>query len=184
MRAWSCTCGAVRLDLADGPGDATPIVCYCRDCRAHARALGRDDLLDPAGGLVLRQTTPGRIALRAGADRLACLRLTPRGPLRFYAACCDTPLAVVAPFRAVPFASVVMPPQADPPAARVHRGSATARVPRPHGNVAALLFTAARRTLAARLAGAHMQTPFFTDNGRPVAAPRSLTPSERRAAYA
>jgi hypothetical protein len=166
------------------------LVCYCRDCRAYARHLGDEGALDEAGGTELFQTSVACIALDAGLARIACLRMTPRGPLRWYAGCCDSALANTAPVCAIPFGGVIVARLSGdrdalgPVGARVHTGSAEAsgkRRPRAHG-LGQVLYRFIRTTLAARAAGAHRRHPFFPD-GKPLAAPHTLTAEERRAAY-
>ncbi len=186
---WRCACGATGLTVDIAPASGTRIVCHCADCRAFARITGHAATLDPAGGLDLFQTTPDRLVVTRGAGNLGCLRLTPRGPLRWTAACCATPLAVTPAFRAIPFSSLTTAGFADPaPLGRIRAHAfvkaATAPVPRPHGSLIAVLAAFARRTLATRLAGRHVATPFFDVAGRPVAAPASPDPATLAAAYA
>lgn len=38
---------------------------------------------------------------------MACMRLSPRGPYRFYAPCCGTPIATTMTSRTVPFAGLL-----------------------------------------------------------------------------
>ena len=59
------------------PGAGNHAVCYCDDCQAFAHFLGRAaDILDPHGGTEIFQMSPARIALTAGTERLACMRLS------------------------------------------------------------------------------------------------------------
>ncbi len=186
---WRCDCGTVEIAVRTAPAPGAHIVCHCADCRAFARITGRAATLDPAGGVGLYQTTPDRLSLRRGADRLACLRLTPRGPFRWTASCCGAPMAITPSTRAVPFASLTVQGFADPaPLGRVRAHafvkSATARVPRPHGSMVGLVAGVVRRGLTARLAGLHTRTPFFDTDARPVAPPATPDAAARAAAYA
>ena len=61
-----------------------------------------EDVLDGYGGTEVLQLSQGRLRLERGSDRLACLRLTPRGLLRWYAGCCDTPIGNVPAQRRLP----------------------------------------------------------------------------------
>ena len=189
--ALACRCGTVRGLLRDaGPAVGTHLVCYCRDCRAYARHLGDAAALDEAGGTELFQTSAGRLRIDTGHDRIACLRMTARGPLRWYAACCGSALANTPPMAAIPFAGVVAARLAGdrdalgPVIARVFTESAepaAGKPPRKFGTgKVALRF--ARITLAARLAGEHRRHPFFPD-GTPLAPAAGLSAEERRAAY-
>jgi hypothetical protein len=88
-----CSCGQVRGTVRDvTPNTVNHCICYCSDCRAFVQHLGRDELLTPGGGVRIVQVAPARVTLDA-RDKLACLRLTPKGMFRFYAACCRSPIA-------------------------------------------------------------------------------------------
>ncbi len=184
---WTCRCGTVRATVAAGP--TSHVVCYCRDCQAYARHLHAGDALDAEGGTDLCATVASRITIEAGADRLACLRMTRRGPLRWYAACCGAPLANTAPGATMPYAGVVLAfarpaDAAGPVEARLNLSHAQGRVKGRSGPVRRVMLAAIGRTLLARLAGRHRPTPFFDADGRPVAAVGALSASERAAAYA
>ena len=69
------------------------IVCDCHDCRAFVRHLGGNEVLDAQGGTEIVASLPSHVRFDAGNDALACLSLSPRGLLRWVAACCGTPLA-------------------------------------------------------------------------------------------
>lgn len=188
----SCRCGAVSGVLGDvSPAIGTLVVCYCSDCQACTRHLGDDDVLDAAGGTELFQTSAGRLRFERGQDRIACLRMTRRGPLRWYAACCGSALANSPPTGTIPFASVVaarLPLSRrdllGPVRARVFtEGAETIDGPPPRGFGAANVFLRfARVAWAARLAGDHRRNPFFPE-GRALVLPVTLTGKERRAAY-
>lgn len=102
-----CRCGEVegRLENA-GPDAVNRIVCYCDDCQAYAHQLGRADLLDAHGGSDIVRVAPAALSYTRGADRIAGLRLKPKGLYRWYASCCKTPLGnTVGP--AIPFVGIV-----------------------------------------------------------------------------
>lgn len=87
-----CRCGTVRGVLAN-PRSSTRGICYCNDCQAFAHFLGDPTrVLDARGGSDIVQVLPKQITLTQGVDALACMRLTPKGLLRWYARCCRTPL--------------------------------------------------------------------------------------------
>ncbi|WOI57415.1 DUF6151 family protein [Palleronia sp. LCG004] len=183
---WTCRCGAFAMRVDGLPGSGVPAVCYCADCRAFARLHGDGETLDQAGGVVLQSTTADRIVILKGSEHLACERLTARGPFRWFVGCCDTPVGNGAPMRGVPFFSVIAarlagtPPR---PVARLHRGGATGKVPRPRGSTYAFILGVARRVAASRLSGRWRDTPFFNSNGNPVAEPHMPDPEKLRAAY-
>src|SRR5262245_25612243 len=89
-----CDCGAVRGVARGVSGErGNRVVCYCDDCQSFAHVLERsEDTLDAHGGTEIFQMSPAQLEFTAGADRLACLRLTPKGLLRWYASCCRTPI--------------------------------------------------------------------------------------------
>ena len=151
-------------------------------------------MLDAHGGTEIFQTSAARLEIAVGADRLACMRLTPRGLLRWYAACCRTPIGNTLASRQVPFVGLVVcciddPARGDalgPIRARGHARFAKGSPPRAHASfpasVIARVFWIA---LVARVRGAHRHTPFFDSAiGAPVATPRVLTADELAAVRA
>ncbi|MEM9343035.1 MAG: DUF6151 family protein [Pseudomonadota bacterium] len=183
---WSCKCGALKLQAE--PGRGTRIACYCKDCQAFAKAIGAADTLDPQGGSDLYQTAPDTITVVEGAEHLACLRLTNKGPLRWYAACCGTPVANTLTTRQVPFSSLAVTGFADPSAlgpvsAQVNLSGATGHVETTDTRILPLVLKFMGRALIARVTGRHRKTPFFDSTGTPVAEIRWLTEEERAKAY-
>lgn len=91
---FSCRCGVVagRIRRA-GPEAGDHVVCHCSDCQRFARRFDAGDrILDEHAGTALYQTRCARLEIEAGKDNLACLHLTEKPTLRWYAACCDTPM--------------------------------------------------------------------------------------------
>lgn len=192
---FACRCGRVAGRIADvGTPRGNRIVCYCKDCRAFARACGGHSL-DEAGGTDLYQTTIGKVTLERGEEHLAAMRLTKRGPLRWYASCCDTALANTMPSPAVPFFSAVVPSlSADgnleaalgPPRGAVFTDSAKGepRLPKLSGTAMFLMMVNfARLMLGARRRGEHKRSVLHRE-GRPIAKPRTPEGAERDALYA
>lgn len=188
---FSCRCGTLHGRLRDvSPAVGTHLVCYCGDCRAYAHHLGDESSLDAAGGTEIFQTSAGRIEIDAGQDRIACLRMSPRGPVRWYASCCGSALANTPPTAGIPFAGVIGARLSGerealgPLVAHVFVDSAVPEdgvTPRKFG-VRQVLVRFLRIVLAARMAGDHRRHAFFPE-ARPLALPAKLTPEERRAAY-
>jgi hypothetical protein len=194
-----CRCGELRGVARDvSPGAGTHLICTCTDCQAYAHFLERTDLLDARGGTAIFQLTPQQVRIASGADRLACVRLTARGPLRWYASCCRTPIGNTAASARMPFVGLVLAcidPAADirargaalgPPRGTVFPGSAIGGLlpgestRPPLGMILRTVVILAR----AALRGKHRPSPFFdAASGRPVAAPRALSASERGALY-
>lgn len=186
----ACRCGAVR-GTVETAAPHERIVCYCADCQAYARFLGRPgEDLDARGGTHVLLTVPSAIRLASGVERLACLRMTRRGPLRWYAACCDTPVANTGPSNKAVYASLLAPflggagPALDAAFGPARRfgfvGNAKGEPkPRPTSFLGVYLRVAAW-SLRARLDGSYRRTPFFdAATGRPLVEPTVLAPDER-----
>ena len=186
----ACRCGALRGTLnAAAPHER--IVCYCADCQGYAHLLGRPgETLDARGGTHAVLTVPSAITLTQGADRLAGVRMTARGPIRWYAACCATPVANTGVTPRAAYAALMAPmlggagPALDAafgPARLfgfVRRAKGEPK-PRPTPFVGVFLRVVAR-SLQARLDSSYRRTPFFdAATGRPVTAPRILPADER-----
>ncbi len=182
---WTCDCGKLRFRLA--PVDGTRCICYCRDCQAFLAHLGRDDIADPAGGTDLFQTTPNRVHLEAGGEHLANLRLTDKGPLRWYASCCGTPVCNTGASRAMPLASFLVRSfdgEVAPVMARVNLKGARQWVEDDGGNAGRLIRSFLWRAVKALVTGAYRKTPFFDREGVPVAPTTRLSTEEHARAYA
>jgi hypothetical protein len=197
-----CECGALR-GVARGisPERGNHIVCYCDDCQSFAHFLGRADrILDPRGGTDIFQTSPARVELTEGREQLACIRLTGRGPLRWYAACCRTPIGNTPATRQVPFVGLIRA-CLDPASGGRARDDALGPVRAPvfprfakgggappragRGALPRVFLQFVRLTLAARLRGDHRRSPFFdARSGAPAATPHVLSAEELRAVEA
>jgi hypothetical protein len=102
-----CRCGeVVGLVTNASPQKVNRVVCYCDDCQAFAHLLGRADLLNAQGGSDIIQVAPASLTFIKGQDRIAGLRLTPKGLFRWYTICCNTPVGnTLGP--AIPFVGLV-----------------------------------------------------------------------------
>lgn len=189
-----CDCSCFEGVLKDvSPKTGTHIVCYCSDCQAFQEYLGKSDIvLDAHGGTDIYQTRSSRLEIVKGGEHLACLRVTPKGVYRWYAACCRTAIGNTPVTRNIaitglithafhgtteggdageaigPLWGVVFPKSARGDISNMRRA-----------NLPALMGTLLLRSLKARITGSYKQTPFFTDEDEPVAAPYVLTPEER-----
>ncbi|KQZ60961.1 hypothetical protein ASD67_16870 [Sphingopyxis sp. Root1497] len=92
--AFACQCGTVSGTLLDvGPGQGDHVICHCTDCQDLTRHLGHaSHVLDAHGGSALYQSRCARMRLTSGRDRLACVHLTDKPTLRWYATCCNMPV--------------------------------------------------------------------------------------------
>lgn len=188
-----CDCGkfqGVFRDVAAGSGNRT--VCYCRDCQAFARFLERPDVLDAHGGTELFQHSPRELLFTEGTEQLACVRLSDKGMLRWYAACCRTPIANTMPTSAMPFMgliSAVWDAEGDallgPVRNRVQAQSTigdTGELEASRGIPLTVFARVLWLLLKARLRGDHRHSPFFDPStGQPRARPQVLSPEARRA---
>ncbi|WP_394236789.1 DUF6151 family protein [Pseudomonas anguilliseptica] len=92
MHPIQCQCGAVRGQV-DSIGICNRLICYCPDCRAFAHFLGKAPfVLDNQGGTEIVQVAQPHLRFCQGEELLAAVRLSEAGMLRWYAACCATPI--------------------------------------------------------------------------------------------
>jgi len=185
-----CRCG--RLDgRVSHPEQVNRAVCYCRDCQAFAHFLGEPgDVLDELGGTDLIQTLPRYVRFTAGVESLACMSLSDRGLLRWYADCCRTPigntprdfrLSFVGLFHACLRApGESLGPSFGPVRMRVFVKGARATPPSLPWRSRLAFLPLLPRLLRARLDGSYRRTPFFhADSGVPVATPTVLSAEQR-----
>lgn len=90
--SFACDCATVTGAMRVASGEGDYVVCHCTDCQNLTRHLDHEQLLDAHGGTALYQTRCARMRIDTGRDQLACLHLTDAPTLRWYAACCPTPL--------------------------------------------------------------------------------------------
>ena len=90
--SFACDCGTVTGTLRVTAGEGDHVVCHCTDCQNLTHHLDHAQLLDAHGGTPLYQTRCARMRIDTGREQLACLHLTDAPTLRWYAACCRTPL--------------------------------------------------------------------------------------------
>jgi Family of unknown function (DUF6151) len=188
-----CRCGRMRGVASNvAPSTGFRFVCYCMDCQAFARFLGRPDVLDPAGGTDIFQMPPGRVKLTAGTDAMHCVFLSSK-VLRWYADCCRTPIANTAAGPGFPVIGVIhsfMDDEAGdrsrdealgPPLCRIYERSAAGPLP-PNAPSPPSLGVLARRSsriLGWWVRGLGRPTPFFDQRTKaPRAVPRVLMRSD------
>ena len=88
-----CACGALRGSIRDvSPKNGHRMTCYCDDCQAFAKWLGRDDITNANGGTDIFQMAPGRVKITGDKTMIAGVRLKPDGMHRWYCKGCKTPL--------------------------------------------------------------------------------------------
>ena len=175
-----CACGTVQGRI-ERPPWTNRVVCYCASCQAFPARLGKaDEVLDEHGGSDILQTAPSAVTLDRGREHLACLRLTPKGPLRWYASCCNTPIGNTPANPKLSFVGLLhsclgsheaLDGAFGAPRMRFFAGDAKGE-PKPEGKVPVWgMFGFAGRMLRAWLSGGYRRTPFFDARGEPVAEP-------------
>lgn len=189
-----CRCGTVRGHVMPGVLGLRA-ACYCSDCQAYAHHLCKaGEVLDAQGGTEVLITLQHRLGFTEGQRTLACLSLTEQGLLRWYAACCDTPICNTARDRRMPYVGVLRGAVDHPPAAaieafgplrmRVQTAGAKGSV---RGTPLATLAGVARIATAlavARLSGAWRASPLFREDGAPIAERQVLSNTELQRAKA
>ena len=89
-----CHCGAVQGIARDcTASNGNRVVCCCDDCQAFADHLQcEQDILDEFGGTDIYQTSQSQVEILSGQEQLKSMRLRRKGLLRWYTACCNTPV--------------------------------------------------------------------------------------------
>ena len=185
-----CRCGTLKGSVAH-PERVNRVVCYCRDCQAFAHFLGRaGDILDAHGGSDVIQTIPANVTFTTGTEALACMRLTDKGLLRWYAKCCNTPIGnTVANYR-VSFIGLLhnclesagqsLDASFGPVRIWSFTKGAKGPVNVPRFSLIAGMGRFAGMVIRARIDFSYQRTPFFvTSTGAPIVTPQVLRPDER-----
>lgn len=188
-----CECGSVEgVAHKMSANHVNRITCYCRSCQAFAEFLGKaDTMLDEDGGSDLFQMSPGQLEITKGKEFTACIRLTPKGPIRWYADCCKSHLANTLGSQSVPFMALhtaFLEQSIDNAKLTDILGPVRARVnslvPEQNSPKFALFLTLSRYAgmlLKWRISGEHKRSPFFNpQTGKPVVEPTLLAKDEVR----
>jgi hypothetical protein len=90
-----CFCGSLKGKLQVVSNKKSfHVHCLCKDCQNFASYLGNEDkILDEYGGSELFQTYPSYMKITEGKENLACIQLREKGIMRWYASCCNAPVA-------------------------------------------------------------------------------------------
>jgi hypothetical protein len=186
-----CRCGTIKGWVSDTQS-ANRVVCYCRDCQAFARFLGREsETLDAQGGSDVVQTLPKNVTFTQGTEALACMRLYDKGMVRWYAGCCKTPIGNTLENYKISFIGLLHNCLETPEHPLQNSFGAVRAYANPQGangelkpkatGMGATLWWVIKTILKARVNGDYKRTPFFRD-GKPIATPRVLSSAERAAA--
>ena len=189
-----CQCGALRghvgrLHLAIRG------VCYCKDCRTYAQHLGQlRTSHDSAGGVEFVATQGMHVSFEGDAQQLACLSLSSNGLLRWYAKCCNTPIANTTRNWKFPYVGLLhtclkaepaLYKQAFPKVQmRVNTGSAWQAPTGMKLGTTISLLSFMPRVMASGINGAYRLTPFFlAPSGAPRVEVYALSKAERTRAH-
>ena len=185
-----CNCGSVRgaVDLARAYTRGT---CYCRDCQAYARFLERPDMVDACGGTDVVPMSPAGVRVTAGLEHVACVSLSEKGILRWYANCCRTPLGNTPRDPKIAYIGMVStcfdaaPEAIDAALGRRDRVVLNAKSATCEVQATPVAFVLGglsilRHILAARF-GRPPPSPFFDADGHPLRTAHVLTTAQREA---
>jgi len=188
-----CRCGeVVGLVTNASPQKVNRVVCYCDDCQAFAHQLGRADLLNAQGGSDIVQVAPASLTFIKGQDRIAGLRLSPKGLFRWHTTCCSTPVGnTLGP--AIPFVGLTAQTfeggtrTADavfgPPIGAILGKYAIGKAPAGSTGInLTVLLRAITRVLGWRLRGRAWPHPFFQPKTREPIYPLKVLSQEQREA--
>lgn len=187
-----CRCGQFEGQLGS-PERAGRAVCYCRDCQAFARFVGEPErILDAAAGTDIIATSPRFLRIARGQQQLRCMSLSEKGLLRWYTACCRTPIGNTPRDPKMSYVGLVhsclaaTPGELDaafgPPRVALNTASASGTVKgTPWATLGAML-KIIRNVAGSRLGGKYRDNPFFVPGtAQPLASPQVLTAAERAA---
>lgn len=169
----------------------------CDDCQSYAHYLNHPErILDPNGGTELYPVPQSYLKITTGKEHLQCLRLTSKGTYRWYAGCCNTPVANSGGAK-VPFVGVVhsiMRHGLDKQSRDELLGPIDTRVmakygkpPFPENTADTFSWSAIwRSTLFALITFLKRQaepSPFYTKDGKPVVRPYILAKAENETVH-
>lgn len=186
-----CRCGAIEGYIAS-PRLAGRAVCYCRDCQAFARFLGRpDQILDGQGGTDVVATLPRLVHFTRGIEQLRCMSLSGRGLLRWYAGCCRTPIGNTPRDPKLSYVGLVrtcLPGSASEFDAAFGAAKIAVNTRSGSGHVGSTpiatffgVLKIMKNVVGARLSRRYRDNPFFRPGtADPIVAPQVVTAAERR----
>jgi hypothetical protein len=186
-----CTCGSVKGEL-DMSYRANHLVCFCEDCQTFAHFLERqEESLDERGGSRIIQVLPRALRWTEGTEKIACMRLSPKGTLRYYASCCRTPICNSPASPKLSFLGVLHSMFGDvdkiesafgPVCAHVNtQGAQGEPKPKTFG-MAGVITRFMGRVAIERMTGKYKQNPMFPNgDATPLAVPEVIAKDQRKA---
>jgi hypothetical protein len=186
VHAIRCRCGALRGQL-DCSGVSNRGICYCTDCRAFANFLGRHgEILDERGGTEIVQLAQPCLTFSQGTEHLAAVRLSEKGLIRWYAACCKTPIGNTAATPKVGFIGVIhscldrshIDSDFGTSIALMHTASALGDGKLKQRGLFGMIVRILWILFITRISGRYKNSQLFDRSGVPKAQPRVLTREE------
>lgn len=184
-----CQCGSLSGEVSN-THFSIHAVCYCKDCTSYAFHLGAQErVLNTMRGTDIVATQSNNVIFTKGIENLACMSLSPNGLLRWYAKCCNTPIANTPRDWRVPYVGLVhacleKPLEKSFPPVQMHVGTKNAKGKPPSTGltqiVAILGFMP--KIMWARIVGSYKQTPYFSLSGQPRVEVIVLSREEREIA--
>ncbi len=179
---FSCACGEMEWQLQHRKA-ARHIMCYCADCQTFANHLDCADSHLDDGGTHILQTTPANVTFTKGQENLQMLRLGPNGTFRWYAGCCNTPIANTTKTKNFAFVGLVQPKDsADLGRVLGRLNASPALTKQKNHGVGSTVINIMSNALSARINGSFRKTPFFDESGAPSCTPKVLTKEQRKEA--
>ncbi|MDO6707519.1 DUF6151 family protein [Photobacterium sp. 1_MG-2023] len=181
-----CACGEIQGKAeVPSPESGNRVVCYCKDCQAFAMQLQPEKILTPHRGTAIFQVSPSSIQWHQGVEHIRCLRLTAAGLHRWYAGCCQTPLANTLkpsfPFVGLIETAITPEDRTDknlgPVRAHAYPQHANPRLPQDilqHNRVWPMVIRVMLKILGWKLTGKGKPNPFFDSQGRPLTQPEVI----------
>ncbi len=168
-------------------------ICLCDDCQAYAHHIQRTDVLDTNGGTDVFPITPARLKITKGLEHLRCVRLSPNGMYRWYAGCCNSPIANTPASQALGYVGVVntilekknskaqLVESFGPIQARIQGRFGRGELPPKTSQTVApaFLLRVLKFVILGWVRGDKRPSPFFDRDGRPVVQPYVLSKKER-----
>jgi hypothetical protein len=189
---FQCHCGQLQGSLSSR--SLVHLACYCRDCQTYAHVMGDPSrVLDPLGGTEVVTTLQQHLSFTKGQEHLRCLSLSEQGLLRWYAGCCDTPIANTARDPKLSFVSLLhtglgvaggaLEAKLGTKRVTVNPKHARRRVAYSALGAVSATVRIVASVMRARLDGSWQRSPFFrTGSAEPVAVPRVPGAAERERA--
>ncbi|MEM7360560.1 MAG: DUF6151 family protein [Pseudomonadota bacterium] len=186
-----CNCGQVKGTARLEQGEVgNNVVCFCEDCQSFAYYLERQDsILDAHGGTEIHQLPSAFVKLTHGQEQVRCMRLSEKGLYRWYAGCCNTPLANTAS-AGMPFVGLIHNFKKsenrtdDSPEIHgyVYTKYAKGELPDSVASTSkfSILVRILFKLLVWRARGYQKENPFFNSEGEPVCDPIVIAPMPNR----